>query len=253
MPRLHLFEIEDQPWCPAVLRDGATAFLEVMVRKTRSARDLQPALEHALQRSGCTHISDLCSGGGGPLPLILEDLQNVTATLTDLYPNTKAFAEAARRNPRISYREDSVDCTRLPPAMPGLLTLFNAFHHLKPQTAKALLAEAVQRRQPIAIFELVDRSKLLSLPFFPLLILLTMPLVRPRRLEWLFFTYVIPLIPLLILWDGLVSCLRAYSHKELRELTADLNDFTWEISYFDLAVGRGTSMVGIPRELSNTG
>lgn len=252
MRRLHLFEIEDQPWCPAVLRDGATAFLEVMVRKTRSAQALQPALLRALKQTGCTHISDLCSGGGGPLPLILQDL-DVTATLTDLYPNKEAFAEAARRNPRIDYRLESVDCTRPPQDLKGLLTLFNAFHHLRPGTARQLLQEAVRRRQPIAIFELVDRSKLLSLPFFPLIILLTMPGVRPRRLEWLFFTYIVPLIPLLVLWDGLVSCLRAYSHAELRELTADLNDFTWEINYFELAVGRGTSMVGIPRELSNPG
>jgi len=249
MRRLHLLEIEDQPWCPAVLRDGATAFLETMVRVTRSARDLKAPLEHALQRSGCTHISDLCSGGGGPLPLLLGDVE-ATATLTDLYPNQEAFAEAARRNPRIDYRLDSVDCTQPPPDLKGLLTLFNAFHHLRPDTAKKLLAQAVSRRQPIAVFELVDRSKLLSMPLLPLLIFLAMPFVRPRRLEWLFFTYIIPLIPVLILFDGLVSCLRAYSHAELRELTADLNDFTWEINYFDLAVGRGTFMVGIPRELS---
>ena len=28
MRRLHLFEILDQPWCPKVVRDGATDFLE---------------------------------------------------------------------------------------------------------------------------------------------------------------------------------------------------------------------------------
>ena len=250
MRRIHLFELEDQPWCPVVLRDGATAFLEVMVRRTGSAQALKPALVSALEKTGQRHISDLCSGGGGPLPILLEDLPEVSATLSDLYPNQEAFAEHARRNDRISYRAGSVDCTNPPDDLQGLLTLFNAFHHFRPATARKLLERAVERRQPIALFELVDRSKLLSLPFFPLIIFLSMPSVRPLRLEWLFFTYVIPLIPLLILWDGLVSCLRAYSHDELRELTRDLNDFTWEIEYFDLAIGRGTSVVGIPRELS---
>ena len=28
MPRLHLFEIMDQPWCPAFLRDAMTDYLQ---------------------------------------------------------------------------------------------------------------------------------------------------------------------------------------------------------------------------------
>jgi len=34
------------------------------------------------------------------------------------------------------------------------------------------------------------------------------------------FTYVVPILPLLIFWDGLVSQLRTYSVQELEEFTS---------------------------------
>ena len=39
----------------------------------------------------------------------------------------------------------------------------------------------------------------------------------PRRL---FFTYVLPLIPLLLLWDGIVSCFRVYAGPEWETILA---------------------------------
>ena len=254
MPRLHLFEIEDQPWCLEVLRDGATAYLELMVRATGTARAMGRELQRALHKSGHRHVTDLCSGGAGPLPTILEELE-VTATLTDLYPNEAAFRAAAARNPRIGYRLEPIDCTRLPAELDGHLTLFNALHHLPPALARQLLEEADRRRQPIAAFELVSRHprNFVGLLLLPLIVLITMLWVRPRRLEWLFFTYVLPLIPLLVLWDGLVSCLRAYSTEELHELTRGLDDFEWEVRDFDLPIGQGKSLLGIPKCQVSTG
>ena len=65
----------------------------------------------------------------------------------------------------------------------------------------------------------------------PLLLLLT-PFVRPFRWSRLLFTYLIPLIPLLVLFDGTVSFLRLYSREELREVIAAVpgsERFTWQI------------------------
>jgi len=47
----------------------------------------------------------------------------------------------------------------------------------------------------------------------------------------LFWTYLIPLVPMVTLFDGLVSCLRTYSIPELRGLTArvDTNGYRWDI------------------------
>jgi hypothetical protein len=49
-----------------------------------------------------------------------------------------------------------------------------------------------------------------------------MPFVRPFRWSGLFFTYVLPVLPLLVVFDGLVSCLRVYSVAELEALAAEV-------------------------------
>ena len=65
----------------------------------------------------------------------------------------------------------------------------------------------------------------------PLAVLATTPFIRPFRWGRLVFTYVIPILPLLCLWDGLVSCLRTYSARELRELVRDLESegYAWDV------------------------
>ena len=48
--------------------------------------------------------------------------------------------------------------------------------------------------------------------------LLLTPFFRPFRLSRLVFTYLLPLIPLTTIWDGVVSILRLYSPAELLAL-----------------------------------
>jgi hypothetical protein len=106
----------------------------------------------------------------------------------------------------------------VPRGLDGFRTLFNAFHHFRPELARRILADAVAARRPIAVFEVVSRRllPLVGLLLSPLNVLVLMPFVRPRRWSWLFFTYVVPVIPLFVLWDGVVSWLRIYSEPELR-------------------------------------
>ncbi len=92
----------------------------------------------------------------------------------------------------------------------------------------------MRKRQGIGIFEPVDRSVLSivsMLLLVPLSTLLVTPLIRPFRRSRLVFTYLIPVLPLLIVFDGTVSCLRVYSPDELRELVAGIDalDYEWQI------------------------
>src|SRR5512132_4206197 len=99
MWRLHLFELEDQSWFPATIRDLATDYLHFMQNTWALHRSMAPFIEEALRESRTTHIVDLCSGGSGPIPAIVRDLREkgtaVTATLTDLYPNVSALERIA--------------------------------------------------------------------------------------------------------------------------------------------------------------
>lgn len=230
MRRLHLFELEDFPWFPAVLRDGGTAYLRFAARMLGHGAALAPTLAGSLRRTGERRLVDLCSGGAGPVPDVVEALATegleVEALLTDAHPNLPAFERVAAESPAVQAWPEPVDATRVPQELQGHRTLFNALHHFRPQDARRILAAAQRDRQPLSAFELVERSPvaLLGMLFAPLAVLLVMPFVRPLRPSWLLFTYLIPAIPLLVLWDGMVSCLRVYSVDELNELVDGIED-----------------------------
>src|SRR3954468_21935322 len=100
MRRLHLLELEDQAWFPAVIRDLATDYLQFMQTVFRLDRAMAPLVRRALEETGARRIVDLCSGGSGPVRMLVAHLKaeglEVHATLTDLYPNVAAFSQIAR-------------------------------------------------------------------------------------------------------------------------------------------------------------
>ena len=121
----------------------------------------------------------------------------------------------------------------MPSSLVGVRTMFSGFHHFRPDAARAILKDAFDQRRAICIFESgsggwLNFSQALG---HPLALLAVMPFVRPFRWPYLLFTYLIPLIPLSLLWDVIVSFLRLYSPKQMATMTEDLQapDYSWEI------------------------
>jgi hypothetical protein len=259
MKRRHLFELEDQAWFPTTLRDLSTDYLHFIQTAMKLHEPIAPLIAEALRASECTHIVDLCSGSAGPLPALLQDLDRrgirATATLTDLFPNLPAFARAADDgNGRITFERQPVDARAVPRHLAGLRTMFNGFHHFRPGDATAILRDAVLSRQPIAIFEVSDRSfaVLLSILLMPIFVWLATPFIRPFRWTRLLYTYPVPLVPLTCLWDGLVSQMRAYTAAELAALGAAAGAMEWRSGHvpFPRGPGRFTYLVGCPMRSS---
>lgn len=240
--RLHLMEIHEQPWCPAAIRDGATDCLRVIANVGRQYHHALPLLHDALRATETARIVDLCSGGGGPWPGLLAQLDGlreetetpVEVVLSDLHPNQLAAGRGRHRDSgRVRWWESPVDATAVPADLCGFRTLFTAFHHFPPATARAILQDAVNRCQGIGIFEQTRRhpSAILLMLGLPLLALLIVPFIRPLRPARLFWTYVLPAIPLVLGFDGVISCLRTYSPEELRTLCNSLSGepYRWSI------------------------
>ena len=113
--------------------------------------------------------------------------------------------------------------------------MFLSFHHFKPDQATHILQNAVDTKQPIAIFEAQERNivNFIKFMFSPINLLLTTPFIRPFKTGRIIFTYLIPIVPIFVLWDGLVSVLRTYTAAELINMSENLNNsssFEWEIS-----------------------
>ncbi|MDP3910236.1 MAG: hypothetical protein Q8Q14_07575 [Gemmatimonadales bacterium] len=241
MRRLHLVEIHDLPWCPPSLRDALTDFLAFALALPRTYEPAGPLIRAAAARSGARRIVDLCSGAGGPWPLLAPAV-GLPVVLTDLYPHRHA-----------DLHPSPVDARAVPASLDGFRTMFTAFHHFRPEEARKILEDAVARRQGIAIFEAARRA-----PFDLALVALTWlgsllagPFVRPFRWSRLLWTYLPPALPLVGTFDAIVSCLRWYSPAELRELVAGLDAYDWDIGVRRASRSplRMTYLIGVPRGL----
>jgi len=246
MKRVQLFEFEDQAWFPSWLRTWMTNVIVVFCRVIGVVPVLSNVVSRALREQGLDRIVDLGSGGGGSMPEVLAvvrsepGLGGTRLLMTDLYPNRDAlstFNDPAQ--PECAYQVDSVDATDLAEAPPGLKTMVNCFHHMRPVQARAILASAVEARQPLLVYEMGEfklpialwvLSLPIALPIVFLTALLWTPFVRPLTLRQLFFTYVVPLVPLFYAWDGHASLPRVYGHADLDELLEGLQarGYRWE-------------------------
>ena len=259
MRRLHFIELHEQQWIPSSLRDGVTDALQFGLNLLRAYAPIAPLLQKAIHSAGCRSIIDLCSGAGGPwLDLsrkVQGDAPALPICLTDKYPNLGAFQnlQAASEN-LITFYPSSVDAMKVPGELKGFRTMFSSFHHFLPEEARAILQNAVDARQSIGIFEITRRAPLTIGLMFPwaLMFFVCTPLIRPFRWSRLFWTYLVPMIPFVVLFDGVVSCLRTYRPKELREIIEKLTatEYQWEIGEHSGLPGKMsiTYLVGYQRE-----
>lgn len=240
MKRFHALEWEDLHWFPNSWRDYGTDYLRFVATRFDVYKPVIPILKKGIDSSSRHDWVDCASGGGSSLAPLTKSMKNdypqLKITLSDYYPNIKAFEKTKAEDPDLfHFEEKPVNAMELPHHLQGKFrTIFGAFHHFRPKEARRILQNAVDNRSPVAIFEAVGRNPMswFSMLFVPLNVLLFTPFIRPVRWEVLPFIYLIPIIPLYILWDGVASILRTYSKKELEGLVASLNgsqSFNWEI------------------------
>lgn len=257
MKRIHLFEFEDQKWFPSFLRKFVTDFLQFLSNKAKVYQPVIPEINQTLQKLNSATIIDLGSGSGGGLIWLAKQLKqqnsDLQIVLTDLYPNKTAYANVAKQFSYFTYHENPVNGMNVPKSLKGFRTMFLSFHHFKPNQGITILQNAVDENQPIGIFEIQDRSlpSIIAMLLSPISVLLTTPFIKPFSLLRLLFTYLIPIIPIVVLWDGVVSSLRTYSVDEMQDLVQKVtnsNHFHWEIEKKKAKSGFVIYTIGIPKK-----
>jgi hypothetical protein len=240
--RLHLFEFEDLPWFPAIIRTGMMDYLRFMISHLGIYRPIAPLLAEGLRRTGQHQVLELGAGSGGGTETVwhalrAEGLAHLRITLTDLYPQPAAWAHLAQQtHGAIGHECAPVDALAVPAHLGGFRVIFSAFHHFPPLAAEGLLRDAVRAGHGIGVFEGAGKhwaEALLACTVLPLAQLLCTPLFRPFRLSNLFFTYLLPIIPLCTIWDGVVSIIRLYSPADLLALATRADPqgrFHWQAS-----------------------
>lgn len=199
-------------------------------------------------------VVDFCSGGGGPTPTI-ERLVNekrksngeepIPFVLSDIHPNLDSWNRACSQSDNLSFIPQPVDATDPPVAVISqcspaannpdtaanefrsdtrVFRLYNlAFHHFPDALARKVLRSTMESSDGFAIVELQDR-RLASL----ILMVLDLFLVFIVSVLWfwwdplmLVFTYIVPLMPFVMGFDGMVSSLRTRTFDEVLALMDD--------------------------------
>lgn len=243
MRRLQLFEVLDQTWCPQSVRHGATDYLEAITSRADIYRPIQAEIFRAIDSCGAARVVDLCSGGGGPWlsprwRSALAQRAKLTVVLTDKFPNEALSARLAA-DPQVKYVNFSVDAASVPEDLKGFRTIFASFHHFPDTAARDVLGDAVRSGDGFAMAEVTSRTfrAFAIVMLMPLLVWILTPRMRPLGWSKLLLTYLIPLIPLVVWWDGIVSCFRTRTPQELLALTTGFPQYEWMAGY---AYGRGT-------------
>lgn len=194
---------------------------------------------------------DFCSGAGGPTPYIEAHVNRlrrhpIPFQLSDLYPNIDAWMYHAAHSENLTFIPQPVDATNPPFAAiscttPGnkeaaaeqgfvhdgrkVMRLFClAFHHFDDDGARRALESSLETSDALVIVELQDRrvATLLAMAMEALLVLVVTVFWYPFDWVRLVFTYVVPVLPAIHCFDGLVSCLRTRSFEEFVQLLGEV-------------------------------
>ena len=163
--------------------------------------------------------------------------EGVDFVLTDIHPHLEAWERAAKKSDHLKFIRSSIDAGDAPKNILALATgdetrqqkkvfrLFSlAFHHFDEPDARRILQNTLETSSGFGIFELQDRT------FEGLFTCLMLgPSLWLGSWYWfwgdwthLFWTYVIPVVPFVVVFDGLISCVRMRSGEEVMTLMEGL-------------------------------
>jgi hypothetical protein len=227
MKSLFLFEFMDLALLPSTLRATIHDVLESCLG-TPPRRYYEWVAREILNLVQDGSINTIVELGAGTAPITrelatqLSGHKGISLRVSDLYPNTALYQALEEKYPDLIQTDRrSVDFSR-PMDFPAgsLLVLSGSFHHVRPaarlQVMKALSTYRVAvfeplRRNPASLF-------LSLLGFFPGL---ATPLrfwnQRPGNWRRILWCWLVPLAPAMIVWDGIVSCLRCWTENEWNE------------------------------------
>lgn len=255
MRRLQLFEFNDVTWTPAPLRRTIVEFLHHLAIKLGMYEAGFGVVAEVAERTGVRTVQLLCAGGGGGAALLAERLGNDRRiVLSDLFPDVDGYRALGAADPRIEHVARAVDVRDVPAEMGGVRVIINAVHHLQPADVRAVLQDAVVKRQPIVFVEPVQRELLPLLRFVlasPVLCAaLSLGWIWPMNARRLLLGALIPVGTACFIFDGIVSHLRAYTLEEWGKMVESLDGtggFTWHLSQVPSALGaRVNVLTGVP-------
>ena len=218
----HLFEFMDQAWLPQGLRCTLREVLECgnSLPFRSYYRQVAEQAWQVVADHGLTCVVEL---GAGTAPVTREMLKNahegVQFILCDRNPDASAYRELAERYPQVTAPSEPIDFSLSHDWPRGTLLVLSAtLHHIPKQDRIQLVARLQRSADCVIIAEPLRRTALSGAYVLGSIVPATLlPLVylrRGGRLRRLLWCWLLPVAPLLFIWDGLVSCIRQWTEQQ---------------------------------------
>lgn len=221
--RFHLFEFCDQPWVKGWMREG---FMDCLATMYRFSNPYGKFSEYILENLHEDTVYDLATGTGESIEPFLKFLHehhtdhDIKIIGTDLFPNPEILTHIKGQYPHFDYIEHPINALNPPEGDNASYLMFTGFHHFKPDEATAMIQTCLSKGKSLTILELTRRYGLFSYIFSVLSVFILMPTpFFAKKWRWQKFVFsLIPVIPFMVGFDGVVSNLRTYTKTELEQL-----------------------------------
>ncbi len=222
----YLFEFCDQNWIPWAARECLYEIMEACNTGVRPFNRLvADKVVELARKEGFDRIVELGAGRAPITTRLATEEQTGALQLIpcDITPNKAIYRDLADCYPdRVFPIYDSVDIMQPQEELfrDAVLVLVGMMHHVPFDQRPNVLRALSQSRSRIAIFEPLKRTLpsmlLVALSFFPAILLPITFFRRPGKFRRLLWCWLIPIVPCMFVWDGVVSCLRQWTEGEWR-------------------------------------
>jgi SAM-dependent methyltransferase len=231
--RYHLFEFCDQSWLPVRIRRGFHRALSGAEELFKIYEETASIIADCAKALSVDCILDVCSGTGRAIEMLIINAKRKAIILpkfyvSDLYPSLEDFKALQNNYPnQIDFIEHRLDLEKSDIDDYRLVTIFSALHHFKPDKASLILNNLLEKGVSIIIFENFVREYkfiflyLLGAPFIIVanaIALLRSQAIPKYALFDILLTIIVPIFPIMLYFDGLVSILRTYRADEVKKM-----------------------------------
>lgn len=228
MKRKQITQIINVGWFPKFLKSLIAEFLSWFVVKVNATKPFIPVIEDILNKTNHKRIINIEFNVGAGIETVKPFLKDDVTV-------------------------DSIHISNFNTSEKGVYLFVNSFHQLNSEKAKKILQDIVDSGNPVVVVEGNNDSlwQIVGMTVFvPLTVLLTAFFVKPFRISRIIFTYLIPILPIIIVIDGCIALLKLYNPTDLLELTSSLerNNYDWKAGKNDNGRG-GKIMYLIGRKL----
>lgn len=225
--KIFLFEFMDQAWVAKSLRITMRELLEAIgsMPPFYYYRWASEKILKICRREGIQNVIEL---GAGSAPITRELLKpeykyDFKLHVTDILPDHSSFKKLAEDSQgKVTAHLEPIDFSRHNNwPKKTLLVLSATFHHIPYRERTKVLRHLTKQAHRTLILEPIRKNFLsMGLCFLSFFLSFLLPLINIKRqghCRRVFWCWLFPVAGSLLVWDGIISCLRGYSDEQFIE------------------------------------